>query len=101
MWPDTLGEIFTRIGATKVWERVGQQAPVQLFLQVDQPEKATSEARRVLTKFMELRNQIAHPSGNLEWPRIEETLHYLDYCDVVAQALADICTVWAPSLIQR
>jgi RiboL-PSP-HEPN len=98
MWPDTLSEIFGRIGAAKVWERVGQQARVQRFFQVDQPEKATSEARKLLIRFMELRNQIAHPSGALEWPRIDETLRYLDYCDVVGQSLSDICTVWATTL---
>jgi hypothetical protein len=101
MWPDTLSEIFGRIGAPKIWERVGQQAQVQMFFQVDQPDKATSEARKLLTKFMELRNQIAHPSGELEWPRIEETLRYLNYCDVVAQSLSDICTVFAGTLGSR
>ena len=63
MWPDTINEIFSRIGANKVWERIGQQACIQVLFQIDQPEKATREAKKMLTDLMELRNRIAHPSG--------------------------------------
>ena len=101
MWPDTLAEVFKRIEAKNVWERIGQQASVQRFFHVDQPDKATSEARDFLTKFMQLRNQIAHPSGALAWPSIEITLRHIEYCDVVCQALAEICAVWATTLGTR
>ena len=101
MWPDTLAEIFSRIGANNVWDRIGQQASVQTFFQVDQPEKATKDARMFLTKFMELRNQIAHPSGALAWPSMESTKQHISYCDVVGSALADVCAVWATTLGTR
>jgi hypothetical protein len=81
MWPDTLGEIFGRIGANKVWERLGQQALLRSFFQVDQHEKATTEAKKFLTRFMELRNQIAHPSGALSWPSLEQTMKHVDFCE--------------------
>lgn len=101
MWPDTLSEIFSRIGAGNVWERLGQQALVQTFFLVDQPEKATKDARRFLTEFMGLRNQIAHPSGALAWPSMEGTMHHISFCEIMGRALADVCAVWALTLGTR
>jgi hypothetical protein len=101
MWPETLAEIFSRIGANKVWERLGQQASVQGFFQTDQAEKATRESRKFLTAFMELRNQIAHPSGALSWPSVEQTRKHIEFCETTARALADICAVWSTTLGTR
>jgi hypothetical protein len=101
MWPDTLSEIFGRIGANRVLERLGQQAGLQVFFQVDQPEKVTSETRKFLQRFMELRNQIAHPSGALAWPSMDQTVRHVDFCEATARALADICAVWATTLGNR
>jgi len=98
MWADTLQEIFGRIGANKVWERLGQQAPLQIFFHIDDPVKATSESRKVLNDFMVLRNKIAHPSGDLTWPSLDQALKYIDFCEKIATALSDICAVWATTL---
>jgi hypothetical protein len=98
LWPDTLSEIFGRIGAIKIWERLGQQAGLQVFFQVDQPDRVTKEARKFLTRFMELRNQIAHPSGGLAWPSLEQTIRHVDFCETTAKALAEICAVWSTTL---
>jgi hypothetical protein len=98
MRSDTLAEIFARIGANKVWDRLGQQASVQIFFHVDQPQKATKEAQKFLDEFMVLRNKIAHPSGALIWPGMEHTFRHIEYCDVMARALTEICAVWASTL---
>ena len=98
MWPDTLNEVFSRIGANKIWEKLGQQAGLQAFFQSGEPQKATSEARSFLTTFMDLRNKIAHPSGAFAWPSIETSLKHVDYCETVARAIADLCAVWAVTL---
>ena len=101
MWPDTVNEIFARIGATKVWERVGQQASVQAFFLVDRPEKATKEAKDALRELMELRNKIAHPSAGITWPSADICIRYLDYCSTVAPVLTDICALWSSTLGTR
>jgi len=98
MWPETLAEVFSRIGADKSWERLGQQASVQTFFHVDQPERATKEAKKFLNEFMVLRNQIAHPSGALNWPRMDLTINHINFCEVIGRALGDICAVWSTSL---
>ena len=101
MWPDTINEIFGRIGAKGVWERIGQQANVQRFFQVDQAEKATHEAKRTLHELIELRNKIAHPSTGITWPSTEQAILFLDYCETIAPALTDICDLWSTTLGTR
>jgi HEPN superfamily RiboL-PSP-like protein len=101
MWPDTVSEIFGRIGANKVWERIGQQASVQLFFQVDQPEKATQEAKKVLGELMELRNKIAHPSAGIIWPSTEQAMRFVNYCGTIAPVVVEICCLWNTTLGTR
>jgi hypothetical protein len=101
MWPDTVNEIFGRIGANGVWDRIGQQASIQKFFQVDQPEKATKEAKRTLRELMELRNKIAHPSAGIIWPSMEQAVRFLDYCKTVAPVIVDICALWSTTLGTR
>jgi hypothetical protein len=101
MWPDTLNDIFARIGAEKVWERIGQQATIQALFQVDQPDKATKEAKTKLREFMELRNKIAHPSTEITWPSTDQALAYVTYCEIIAKALSDICSLWNTTLGTR
>ncbi len=101
MWPDTVKSIFSRIGATGVWERIGQQAGIQTFFEVDSPKRASDQARKVLSDLMTLRNRIAHPSGAITWPSADETYSYLKYCQLTATALSEICEVWSNSLGTR
>ena len=98
MWPDTLSEMFGRIGADKVWERIGQQATVQAFFQTGDPNRATAEAKAFLSAFMDTRNKLAHPSGALTWPSIEQAEQHVSYCEVIGKAIADLCAVWITSL---
>lgn len=101
MWPDTLANIFGRIGVDKIFERLGEQASVQAFFQVNQSDRAVKEARSYLTRFMELRNRIAHPSGAITWPSIDQTRHHVEYCEVIGRSLAELCVVWATTLGNR
>jgi hypothetical protein len=101
MWPDTLADMFGRIGVKQIWERIGEQARVQQFCQVDQPDKATRASRKFLTDFMELRNQIAHPSGAITWPRMDETQRHIEFCEVIARTLTELSSVWAGTLGKR
>jgi hypothetical protein len=101
MWPDTLSDMFARIGAKNIWNRLGQQACVQIFFQSEDPSKASSEARTLLTAFMEWRNKIAHPSGTLTWPSIEQVGKYIDFCEILARALSEVGGVYAVTLPTR
>lgn len=101
MWPDTLNDIFGRIGANGVWDRIGQQASIQLFFQVDQPAKATVEAKKTLNELMELRNRIAHPSAGITWPSTEQAELFLNFCEKMAPVILEICDLWSTTLGTR
>lgn len=98
MRPDILNDIFNRVGAVKIWERLGQQAQVQLHFEENNAERVTREARAKLNEFMELRNKIAHPSGEMTWPGIDEAKEYIDFCEVLSCGIDGICQVWATTL---
>jgi signal transduction histidine kinase len=98
MRPDILNDIFNRIGAVKIWERLGQQHQVQLHFGEDNADRATKEARAKLAEFMELRNRIAHPSGEMTWPGIDVAKGYIDFCEVLSTAIDGICQVWTSTL---
>lgn len=72
-----------------------------MFFQSEDPSKVSSEARSCLTAFMELRNKIAHPSGTLTWPSIEQMEKYIEFCEILARALTDVGGVYAVTLPTR
>jgi len=98
MWPDTIREIYARIGVTNVWDRLGQQACLQTYFQTEDVGKTTHDSKSRLKTFMELRNKIAHPSGTLEWPSPKQLETYIDFISSLSQAIADITGVCAAAL---
>jgi hypothetical protein len=98
MWPDTLSELFVRIGAKDLWRRIGEQAGIMAFFGTGEPQKAENKAKALLRDFMETRNKIAHPIGTLTWPNTKEVLSFVDFIDVLASALSDIATVYEKTL---
>lgn len=98
MRPDVLSDIFDRIGATKIWERVGQQSQVQVHFGENNSERVTKKAKAKLNEFMDLRNKIAHPSGEMTWPGIDVAKDYIDFCEVLSCAIDGICPVWTTTL---
>jgi len=98
MWPDTLNELFARIGAKDLWRRIGEQAGIMAFFETGESQKAESMARGLLKDFMETRNMIAHPSRTLTWPDTAKVLRFVDFIDVLTSALSDIAIVYEKSL---
>jgi hypothetical protein len=98
MRPDVLGDMFSRIGVKSVWEKIGQQLAVQQFFGVDMADRATLQAKNLLTEIMDKRNRIAHPSGEIAWPGNADLRRYIDYCDLLGTTLDTACGVWAASL---
>jgi hypothetical protein len=95
--------MFARIGARNIWNRLGQQACVHMFVQSESedPSKASGEAGAFLTTSMQLRNKIAHPSGTLTWPSIEQMEKYIAFCEILARALTEVGGVYAVTLPTR
>lgn len=101
MWADTLQDLFERIGAKDVWQRIGQQAKVLTLFETDDAENARGKARRLLNQFMETRNKIAHPVTTIDWPDSAKVREYVDFFDTLSAAICDVADVYEVSLSAR
>ncbi len=86
----TLKELFERIDAKDIWQAIAEQAAVRTLFVTQQVDGTKSKAIKYLNDFMEVRNKIAHPSGNFSWPDITTVQEHLDYFDILAQAISDV-----------
>ncbi len=97
MRPDTLEELFKRIGAERIWERVGAQATVQAYYQTADPGQAKNKATSDLNKFMDIRNRIAHPSHDVTWPDADTVIKYMDFLEIISDAILQVSKVFEVS----
>ena len=101
MRPTILQDLFDRVGAKELWKSVGEQAPVKLLFETSDSAHAKNEAQSLLNKFMDVRNTIAHPSGNITWPGAPEVESYILFLEVLADALSQIVQVYTVSLVTK
>ncbi|WP_434379857.1 HEPN domain-containing protein [Melittangium boletus] len=94
MRPDTLKELFERIGVTDLWDRISNQAKVMAFFDTAEPPQARAKAIALLNAFMNDRNMIAHPSGTVTWPDQKGISEYVEFLGVLSEALSDLSSVF-------
>ncbi len=94
MRPTILSDLFKRIGIRNLWEKIGQQAEIQIMYETTDPNKAKNEAEKFLNIFMDKRNSIAHPTASITWPDQEylktSILYFLRLGEVIDKILAVI-----------
>ena len=95
MWPSWRKGSDPHFTLTVFWGQPGALATVSFFIGF------TSEGRSFLTAFMALRNKIAHPSGTLTWPSIEQMEKYIEFCEILARAFTEVGGVYAVTLPTR
>jgi len=98
MRADVLDELYTRIGAKSIWDKIAQQARVMVFFDTGETGEARSKAKALLNSFMELRNKIAHPSVAIEWPDSSQVREYIDFFELLAVAISDITSLYEVAL---
>lgn len=98
MKPDTLADLYDRIGAKDIWKKISQQAAVQAYFATSDQSNAETLAKQKLTALMELRNSIAHPSTSITWPATESVREYIGFLDVLASSLSSLSGVFAATL---
>jgi RiboL-PSP-HEPN len=98
MKPETLAELYERVGAKEIWKKIGQQAQVQAHFVTQDPSAAETMAKQKLQSLMELRNSIAHPSTSIVWPATEIVRGYISFLDILATALSSLSIVFAATL---
>ena len=98
MRADVLGELFGRVGANSMWTQIAEQAAVKAFFQESDSGKVETKARRKLNELMDLRNKIAHPSGEFEWPSIDALREHVELLLLLARTMADLVSVYEVTL---
>lgn len=101
MRSDTLNELFERIGAKNIWETISQQAKIKVFFKTSDSNQAKSEARKTLNDIVDLRNKIAHPSGEISWPDHSIVLYYIDFLEELAAAIKDVAPIYSIQLTEK
>lgn len=89
MRPTILADLFKRIGVKNIWEKVSQQAKLQLFFEAHDAEKARKDAEKYLNDLMDKRNSIAHPSSSFAWPDHEYVLKAGNFMKMFGYVLID------------
>ncbi|MDD7835176.1 MAE_28990/MAE_18760 family HEPN-like nuclease [Paenarthrobacter sp. AB444] len=74
MRPDVLDDVLKRIGLADFWTEVGKQTEVKLLFENNSDGMCKQEARKRLSDIMNERNDIAHPTGNIQFSSAEEIL---------------------------
>lgn len=98
MRADVLEDLYSRIGAKGIWDKIAQQAKVMVFFDTGDAGEARKKAKVLLDSFMELRNKIAHPSVAIEWPDSSQVREYIDFFELLAVAISDITSLYEVAL---
>lgn len=98
MRADVLADLFGRIGGNNMWAHVSAEALLKTYFEDADSGKVESKARRKLNELMDLRNKIAHPSGELEWPSTEALRDYIHFLRLLARSMAALACVFEVTL---
>lgn len=98
MRSDVLGELFARVGVNNIWTQISEQALLKAHFQEGDSGKVEAKARKKLNELMDLRNRIAHPSGELEWPSTDALREYIAFLCLLARSMADLVGVFDVTL---
>lgn len=98
MRADMLADLFGRIGASNIWSQVSEQAAMKVLFHEADSSKVEAKARRKLNDLMDLRNRIAHPSGEIEWPSIETLREFIAFLRLLTRSMAELSSVYEVTL---
>ncbi|WP_341503691.1 HEPN domain-containing protein [Gallaecimonas sp. GXIMD4217] len=101
MRPKIISDLFKRVGINNIWEKISQQAKLQLFLETHDPAKAKKDAEAYLNKLMDVRNSIAHPASSFSWPDSEYVGKSIEFLKVLGEVLAESLAVIELDLSKR
>ena len=98
MRADVLADLFSRIGVSSLWPQLSEQASLKTLFQESDSKQVEIKARRKLNELMDLRNRIAHPSGEIEWPSISAMRDNIKFLRLLARALSDLSKMYEVTL---
>ncbi|WP_289239659.1 HEPN domain-containing protein [Pseudomonas sp. FEMGT703P] len=98
MRADALSDLFSRIGAEKIWTGISEQAAIKSYFEESDTSKVEAKARKKLNDLMDIRNRIAHPSGEFEWPSTHTIKDYVKFLRLIAKAMGEIMSLYEVTL---
>jgi hypothetical protein len=101
MRPSVLADLFKRVGIKNIWEKISQQAKIQLFFENHEAEKTRKDSEKYLNDLMDKRNTIAHPSSSFTWPDHDYVMKTAKFLEVLGVVLVDSLEVIEFDLGQR
>lgn len=98
MRPSVLKDLFERAGCKDIWQTISEQACVRTHFGAHQVTEAKSKCMKYLNDFMDVRNKIAHPSNNVEWPALTKVSEYIAFFEVLGKAVSDVIELHETSI---
>ena len=95
---DIINNLFNRIGAKGVFDKVSKQALILSFFEIENSDQAAKEIKTLLNEIMDLRNSIAHPVTSITWPSKEDILRNVEFLVKFGEALDDVSEVYVSAL---
>lgn len=91
MKPEILLELFLKIDYKKIWDDISSQANIRRLFNGADTDKTKKDCHDKLKEFMDMRNQVAHPSSSITWISKEKGCEYIDFFIVLGEAIKDVC----------
>lgn len=88
-----LSDLLKRVGMTEFWQNVGKQASMKLVLAKNSDQETAAEAKAKLNAIMDERNQIAHPTGNTNFPDTDHVLGVAKFLKALSATTVDLAKV--------
>ena len=88
-----LHDLFSRVSITTLWQEIGKQATLKMYFETSVDADASTKAKKVLDDIMGIRNKIAHPNGESEFPDASAVLKNIEYLKILASEIVNCCAV--------
>lgn len=98
MHSKTLQDLFDRAGMQNIWSGISTQASLKAFFSSEDVTTVEKRARDQLDTLMKLRNQIAHPSGDFNWPSVAQIRKDISFIKIVVQAMFNASLLYEKSV---
>jgi len=98
MRPDTINDLFSRIGADKPFEKLSTQALILSYFGTADVNISFSNLKTKLNILIDLRNSIAHPAPSITWPSKEEIIEFITFLILIGKGFDDISQIYVSSL---
>lgn len=88
-----LERLFEKINYKNIWNDICSQADIRKFFGGADMAKSKKECTKMLDNFMDLRNNIAHPSDSLTWISKEVAIQNIDFFVLLGEAIKNVCPI--------